>query len=185
MRIGKQRIPCCGLAAALAFTNSPWANPSMKIESTAFSDHGAIPAVHTCEGRDVSPPLAWHDVPEGARSLVLIVDDPDAPDPAAPKMTWVHWVVYNIPPTMAGFSEGITGKELPPGTLEGLNDWKATGYRGPCPPIGRHRYVHKLFALDTVLPDLKRPTKKQLEHAMRDHIIGGAELIGTYLKRSR
>jgi len=152
----------------------------MRITSTAFSNQGAIPALYTCEGKDISPPLVWTDVPAGAKSLALIVDDPDAPDPAAPKMTWVHWVLYNLPATYAGLPEGI--KTLPAGTKEGLNDWKRTGYGGPCPPIGRHRYYHKLYALDTVLPDLKAPTKAQLEQAMKGHVIGEAQLMGSYQK---
>jgi hypothetical protein len=112
--------------------------------------------------------------------LVLIVDDPDAPDPAAPKMTWVHWVLYNLPPKSDGLPEGA--KTLPAGGKEGVNDWKRTGYGGPCPPIGRHRYFHKLYALDTVLPDLKQPTKAKLEEAMKGHILSEARLMGTYQK---
>ncbi len=153
----------------------------MRLTSTAFVHQGAIPALYTCEGKDLSPPLAWTDVPPGARSLALIVDDPDAPDPAAPKMTWVHWVLYNLPASSGGLSEGT--KTLPEGTKEGVNDWKRTGYGGPCPPIGRHRYFHKLYALDTVLPDLKQPTKTKLEAAMKGHIVGEAQLMGTYLKK--
>lgn len=152
----------------------------MRITSTAFSDQSAIPVVYTCEGKDVSPPLAWSDIPVGAKSLVLIVDDPDAPDPAAPKMTWVHWVLYNLPASNGGLQEGV--KALPAGTKEGVNDWKRTGYGGPCPPIGRHRYFYTVYALDTVLPDLKQPTKAKLEAAMKGHIIGHAQLMGTYQK---
>jgi hypothetical protein len=113
------------------------------------------------------------------------VDDPDAPDPAAPKMTYVHWVLYNIPPDCAGLPEGVTSAELPAGTGEGLNDWKRTGYGGPCPPIGRHRYFHKLYALDIVLPDLGRTTKPALLTAMAGHEIARAELVGTYVKRGK
>ena len=153
---------------------------NMRITSTAFGHQGAIPAVYTCEGRDISPPLAWSDLPAGAKSLALIVDDPDAPDPTAPQMTWVHWVLYNLPATAGGLQEGV--KALPAGTKEGVNDWKRTGYGGPCPPIGRHRYFHKLYALDVVLPDLNRPTKVRLEEAMKGHIIGEAQLLGTYQK---
>lgn len=115
-------------------------------------------------------------------SLALIVDDPDAPDPRAPKMTWVHWVLYNLLPTTSGLSRAVKPGELPVGTLEGLNDWKRTGYGGPCPPVGRHRYFHKLFALDAMLPDLKTPTKAQLEKAMAGHVLAQAELVGTYEK---
>jgi Raf kinase inhibitor-like YbhB/YbcL family protein len=129
--------------------------------------------------------LAWTDVPAQAKSLALVVDDPDAPDPAAPKMTWVHWVLYNIPPTVSGLAEGIASGKLPAGTLEGLNDWKRTGYGGPCPPIGRHRYFHKLYALDTVLADLHKPTKATLEKAMDGHILAEAVLVGTYMRSKR
>jgi len=153
---------------------------SLILTSLAFAHLAAIPPKYTCQGADVSPPLSWSGVPAGAKSLALIVDDPDAPDPAAPKMTWVHWVLYNIPPTTSGLPEAV--KTLPPGTLEGLNDWQRTGYGGPCPPIGRHRYFHKLYALDIVLPDLKHPTKAQLEKAMAGHVLAEAQLIGTYEK---
>jgi Raf kinase inhibitor-like YbhB/YbcL family protein len=127
-------------------------------------------------------PLAWSGVPPATRSLVLIVDDPDAPDPAAPRMTWVHWVLYDIPADATGLAASIRRQDLPRGTREGLNDWKRTGYGGPCPPIGRHRYFHKLYALDVVLGDLDRPTKAQVEAAMKGHILASFELIGTYQK---
>jgi Raf kinase inhibitor-like YbhB/YbcL family protein len=156
---------------------------SLTITSTAFAPEGAIPSLYTCEGKDISPPLAWSGAPAAAKSFALIVDDPDAPDPAAPKMTWVHWVLYNIPPAASGLREGVQASALPPGTREGVNDWGRTGYGGPCPPIGRHRYFHKLYALDTVLPDLKRPNKAALEKAMQGHILAQAVLIGTYQKR--
>jgi Raf kinase inhibitor-like YbhB/YbcL family protein len=155
------------------------------VSSASFTHNGEIPAKHTCEGADVSPPLSWAEVPPGTKSFALIVDDPDAPDPQAPKMTWVHWVLYNLPASVNGLEEGISGKSLPPGTREGLNDWKRTGYGGPCPPIGRHRYFHKLYALDVELPDLHRPTKVQLEKAIEGHILAKAELIGTYQKKGK
>jgi hypothetical protein len=155
---------------------------TLSITSNAFENGGAIPSKYTCEGQDIAPALQWTGVPEKAKSLVLIVDDPDAPDPAAPRMTWVHWVLYNIPPKTGGLPEGAVAADLPPGTLEGRNDWKRTGYGGPCPPIGRHRYFHKLYALDTLLPDLKKPTKAAVESAMKGHIIETAELVGTYQK---
>ena len=152
----------------------------MRIISNAFSHEGAIPPIYTCEGKDISPPISWSDVPPGTMSLALIVDDPDAPDPLAPKMTWVHWVLYNLPPTSDGLPESV--KALPAGAGEGVNDWKRTGYGGPCPPTGRHRYFHKLYALDTMLPDLKQPTKAKLEEAMKGHILSEARLMGTYQK---
>lgn len=152
------------------------------LTSPSFAPNGAIPAKFTCEGDDRSPALQWSGVPAGTKSLALIVDDPDAPDPKAPRMTWVHWVLYDIPATTTGLPDGVTAAQLPPGTREGRNDWKRTGYGGPCPPIGRHRYFHKLYALDTVLPDLKHPSKAALEQAMEGHVLGKAELIGTYQK---
>jgi Raf kinase inhibitor-like YbhB/YbcL family protein len=154
---------------------------TLKLTSTAFAQGGEIPSRYTCDGQDVSPPLAWSGVPADAKSLVLIVDDPDAPDPAAPKMTWVHWVLYNIPTSASALPEAA--KQLPAGTLEGVNDWKRTGYGGPCPPVGRHRYFHKLYALDTVLPDLGRPSKAKLDAQIKGHIIAQADLVGTYQKR--
>jgi Raf kinase inhibitor-like YbhB/YbcL family protein len=153
---------------------------AMRLTSSAFTPGGVIPTRFTCDGSDVSPPLAWSQVPEGARSLALVVDDPDAPDPQAPKVTWVHWVVYNIPPESGGLGEGASSNDLPVGAIEGRNDWKRTDYGGPCPPIGRHRYVHKLYALDTVLPDLGHPTKAELLAAMVGHIVARAQLVGTY-----
>ena len=151
---------------------------SLTITSSAFAPSGAIPSLYTCEGKDISPPLAWSGAPAGTKSLALIVDDPDAPDPAAPKMTWVHWVLYNLPPSAARLAEGV--KSLPAGTAEGANDWQRTGYGGPCPPVGRHRYFHKLYALDTVLQGLSRANKAVLERAMQGHVIARAELVGTY-----
>jgi Raf kinase inhibitor-like YbhB/YbcL family protein len=154
----------------------------MQITSTAFANHGWIPAKHTCEGPDVSPALAWSGAPSGAKSFALIVDDPDAPDPAAPKMTWVHWVLYDIPASAAGLPEAVAPAALPKGTREGINDWKRTGYGGPCPPIGRHRYFFKLYALDAVLPDLGKPTKAKLEAAIRGHVLAETQIMGTYQK---
>jgi Raf kinase inhibitor-like YbhB/YbcL family protein len=153
----------------------------LTIESSAFQANGNIPRKHTCEGNDVSPPLAWRGEPGNTKSLALIVDDPDAPDPKAPKMTWVHWVVYNLPATAHALTEGESRK-MPAGARDGKNDWKRTGYGGPCPPIGRHRYFHKIYALDVELPDLHEPTKAQLEAAMKGHIVAQAELVGTYQK---
>jgi hypothetical protein len=172
------------LAAAGGIACAAERNTTMELSSSAFAQNADIPSQHTCEGGDQSPPLAWSGVPAGTQSLALIVDDPDAPDPAAPKMTWVHWVLYNLPPAATGLAAGKSRPaELPPGTREGLNDWQRTGYGGPCPPIGRHRYVHKLYALDTVLPVLQRPTKAALERAMQGHILAKAELVGHYTKR--
>ena len=155
---------------------------ALTLKSSAFPHNGAIPRRYTCQGGDVSVPLAWSGAPPATKSFVLIVDDPDAPDPKAPRMTWVHWVLYNLPPTATALQEGIRTGELPKGTLEGLNDWKRTGYGGPCPPIGRHRYFHKLYALGTLLPAMESATKTDLEQAMKGHVLEKAELIGTYQK---
>jgi Raf kinase inhibitor-like YbhB/YbcL family protein len=153
---------------------------ALTITSSAFTHNGTIPARYTCDDRDAAPPISWSGAPSGTQSFALIVDDPDAPDPKAPKMTWVHWVLYNIPASATGLPEGTTSRELPPGTKEGVNDWKRTGYGGPCPPVGRHRYFFKLYALDTMLPDLGQPTKAKLESAMEGHVLARAELVGTY-----
>jgi len=156
---------------------------AMKMESSAFANGGEIPACYTCDGDDLSPPLGWSGAPSNVRSLALIVDDPDAPDPAAPKMTWVHWVLYNLPPSAAGLPENVAS--LPAGTREGLNDWKRTGYGGPCPPIGRHRYFFKLYALDAVLNVSGTPTKAQIEKAMQGRMLAQAILIGTYQRSGK
>jgi Raf kinase inhibitor-like YbhB/YbcL family protein len=156
---------------------------SFSLRSPSFEHQGPIPAKHTCEGDDVAPPLAWSDPPAGTKSLALIVDDPDAPDPRAPKTTWVHWVLYNLPATARALPEGATAARLPPGTRQGVNDFGHDGYGGPCPPIGRHRYFHKLYALDVELTELPRPTKAQLEKSMLGHVLAEAQLIGTYEKR--
>lgn len=152
----------------------------MHIYSPVFTPDLGIPQRYTCDGRDVSPPLIWSGIPDKAKSLVLIVDDPDAPDPAAPRMVWVHWVLYNLPVTSSGLVEAVTRDDLPVGTCEGVNDWKRTGYGGPCPPVGRHRYYFRLYALDTVLSDLHQPSKAQLLHAMQGHVLVEADMIGTY-----
>jgi len=156
---------------------------SLVLTSSAFTHQGSIPQQYTCQGRDVSPPLSWSGAPDGTKGFVLIVDDPDAPDPAAPKRTWVHWVLYDIPSTVSGLPEAVTSAKLPPGTREGTNDWNRTGYGGPCPPAGRHRYFHKLYALDVELPDLGAAPKGEVEKAMEGHVLAKAELIGTYQKR--
>lgn len=155
-------------------------NMTLTLKSPDFVHQGEIPKIFTCDGNDSSPALSWSGVPQNTKSLVLIVDDPDAPDPAKPKMTWVHWLLYNIPPTAVELPQAVASADLPAGTHQGKNDWKRTGYGGPCPPIGRHRYFHKLYALDIELPDLHQPHKIQLEREMAGHVIGQAELIGTY-----
>ena len=153
---------------------------ALTLTTSAFSPGGSIPPQYTCDGSDIAPPLSWSGAPSGTKSFVLIVDDPDAPDPKAPKMTYVHWVLYNIPPSTTGLPEGATSRDLPSGAKEGKNDFKRIGYGGPCPPVGRHRYFFKLAALDTVLPDLGAATKAQVERAMDGHVLARAELMGTY-----
>ena len=153
------------------------------LTSPAFAAIGEIPEQYTCEGADRAPPLAWGGAPAGTESFALIVHDPDAPDPQAPRMTYVHWVLYDLPPDTSALAEGAA--PLPPGTCEGRNDWKRTGYGGPCPPMGRHRYFFKLYALDTMLGDLESPTKAKLEAAMKDHILAHVELIETYEKKRK
>ena len=157
----------------------------LTLSSSAFTPNGSIPSQYTCEGNDHSPALAWSGAPAGTRSFALIVDDPDAPDPAHPKMTWVHWVLYNLPASASGLPEGVAPEKLPPPTGQGVNDWKRTGYGGPCPPIGRHRYFFKLYALDAMLSDLATPTKADVERAMQGHVLAQAELVGTYEKAGK
>jgi len=163
-----------GADAALALT----------LTSPAYKPGAAMPSQYTCEGADVSPPLAWDGVPAGTKSLALILDDPDAPDPKAPKRVWVHWVLYNIPPEAKGLAENADRAGLPAGTVRGVADSGKAAYHGPCPPIGRHRYFHKLYALDTTV-DLAHATKADLEAAIKGHVLAQAELIGTYQKGDR
>ncbi len=172
-----QRILTFSLLFFLALTVNAM---DFEIHSPAFPDGGSIPPRYTCDGKDISPPLLWQGIPAGTRSLALIVDDPDAPDPAAPKMVWVHWVVHNMPAASSGLPEAASGHAMPPGAVEGYNDWKRIGYGGPCPPVGRHRYFFKLYALDTVIPVTTPLTKAELLAAMRGHVLAEAVLIGTY-----
>ncbi len=124
---------------------------AMTLNSAAFKPNGRIPSKYTCEGEDVSPPLAWEGVPEGTKSLALISRILTRPTPKAPKMIWIHWVVYNMPPSAKSLPESVGQAQLPQGTLLGLNDFKKMEHGRPCPPIGRHRYFHKLYALDITL----------------------------------
>jgi Raf kinase inhibitor-like YbhB/YbcL family protein len=151
-----------------------------ELMSPAFEYGSPIPSVYTCDGTDLSPPLSWSGVPEGTRSLALLVDDPDAPDPDAPKMVWVHWVLYNLPANTKGLVQAVTDSALPAAARHGLSDWKRSGYGGPCPPIGRHRYFFKLYALDVELPDLHEPNGPTLEQSIKSHVLAHAVLMGTY-----
>jgi Raf kinase inhibitor-like YbhB/YbcL family protein len=155
---------------------------AFQLSSPSFAHQGGIPSKFTCEGQDISPELRWSGAPQGTRSFALIVDDPDAPDPAAPKRVYVHWVVYNLPGDSDGLAEGVPVDRLPRETKPGQNDWHRTGYGGPCPPIGRHRYFFKLYALDVELPDLGDVDKMRLLGAIEGHVLDQAELIGTYQK---
>jgi len=148
----------------------------MKISSPAFSNEGDIPSIYTCDGANYSPPLQWTGVPESAKSLALIADDPDAP-----MGTWVHWVIYNIPVTTEGLAEQFSLEpELPDGTLQGMTDFGRVGYGGPCPPSGTHRYYFKLFALDTTIDSKPGIVRADLLKAMEGHILDSATLMGTY-----
>jgi Raf kinase inhibitor-like YbhB/YbcL family protein len=158
---------------------------TLKITSTAFKPGEAIPSQYTCEGKDVSPPLAWSGAPANTKSFALIVDDPDAPDPAKPQRVYVHWVIYNMPATAAALAENASKKGLSKGAVQGKNDWGKPEYGGPCPPIGRHRYFFKLYALDAELTGLSSATKTDLERAMKGHVLDSGELIGTYQKIER
>lgn len=152
----------------------------LTISSSAFEHNGSIPRKYTSQGENISPPLEWSDAPAATRSFVLIVDDPDAPDPRAVQVTWVHWVLYDIPSGIRSLSEDVAKHGLPAGTRAGINGWKRTAYGGPAPPIGRHRYFHRLLALDVVLPDLEYPAKARLLNAIKGHVLAESHLIGTY-----
>lgn len=182
----RSRLAARVLVALVALLGAPpigGEEMTFTLRSPVFPAQGEIPTRYTCEGDDVSPPLAWSDPPPGTRSFALIIADPDAPDPRAPKMTWIHWVVYDLPADARALEEGVG--RLPAGARSGTNDWKRTGYGGPCPPIGRHRYVHTLWALDAPLGDLGAPTRTSLERAMQGHVLAHAELVGTYAKQKR
>jgi Raf kinase inhibitor-like YbhB/YbcL family protein len=149
---------------------------SMEIKSQAFAQGSLIPAKHTCDGADVSPPLAWSGAPAGTKSFALISDDPDAP-----VGTWVHWVMWNIPAEARALEENVPKKDtLPNGARQGTTDFKRIGYGGPCPPSGTHRYYFKLYALDAALDLQASTTWKVLEKTMQGHILAQAELMGTY-----
>ena len=152
---------------------------TLKLTSTAFDEGGMIPAKYTCDGENVSPPLAWSGVPEAAKSLALVADDPDAPGG-----TWTHWVIYQIPATEKGLPENVPARDtLDDGARQGKNDFKKTGYGGPCPPSGTHRYFFKLYALDTD-PNLPPgATKDQLLKATEGHVVAQGQLMGRYKRQ--
>jgi hypothetical protein len=149
---------------------------AIQVTSSAFEEGGMIPKKYTCDGEDISPPLQWSGIPEGAVSLALISDDPDAP-----RGTWVHWVLFNLPPDTGSLQEKIPPlKTLPNGGIQGITDFRRIGYGGPCPPSGTHRYFFKLYALDTKVDLNPGATKEQLLKAMKDHILAEGQLMGKY-----
>lgn len=149
----------------------------MHIKSPAFRNHGPIPQRFSCEGADISPPLFIDAIGMKARSLAIVVQDRDAPRGA-----FVHWVVYNLPPTTEELPENVTRATLPPGAQLGTNGFERVGWAGPCPRLGgrKHHYAFTLYALDVALPDLSAPTRDELLQAMQGHIVAEAELVGTY-----
>jgi len=154
-----------------------------RLHSSAFTHEAAIPARHTCDDVDLSPALEWTGAPAETRTFALLVDDPDAPDPAAPRRVWVHWIRYNIPGQTSGLEEGAGNRALQGGAREALTDSDALGWQGPCPPIGRHRYFFRLYALDAALPDLgPKARRADFERAIDGHVLGTAVLMGTYAR---
>ena len=176
-----------GAAGSAASIDTGLGSNSMtiKVTSSAFQQGGSIPSQYTCEGKDISPPLAWSGAPANAKTIAMIVDDPDAPDPAKPQRVYVHWVVYNIPVSTTSLPENAAKSGMPKGAVQGKNDWGKPEYGGPCPPIGRHRYFFKFYALDTELTGLSGATKADLERAMKGHVVDSGELMGTYQKSGK
>ena len=172
-------------ATSTAITDTGSETMALKVTSSGFQPNGSIPSQYTCEGKDISPPLAWSGAGGNTKSFALIVDDTDAPDPAKPQRVYVHWVVYNLPASATGLAENASKTGLPKGAVQGKNDWGKAEYGGPCPPIGRHRYFFKLYALDTALTGLSSPTKTDLERAMKGHVVDSGELVGTYQKSGK
>jgi Raf kinase inhibitor-like YbhB/YbcL family protein len=180
-------VAAVALALVAASTQSTPGRAALPLQltSTRFTDGGAIPPEYTCEGQNSSPPLSWSDVPEGTQGFALVVSDPEAPDPSAPRRVFVHWVLYNLPAATRGLAEGIRAGTVPEGAAEGVNDDGKIGYTGPCPPVGKHHYHFDLYALDTTLQGLASPTRADLERAMVRHVVARAELVGTYQKAQK
>jgi hypothetical protein len=172
----------CLVAASCANNSQPVKEPAMNIQitSAAFAEAQPIPNQYTCAGPDVSPPLAWSGAPAGTKSFALIADDPDAP-----VGTWVHWVIYSLPPTATSLAESTPpSRELPDGSKQGINDFGNIGYGGPCPPPGKpHRYFFKIYALDAALNLKSGATKKELLRTMEGHVLGEGQLMGTYQRK--
>jgi Raf kinase inhibitor-like YbhB/YbcL family protein len=163
-------------ATAFAMTTT---TSTLQVTSPAFQQGQPIPAKFTCDGANISPPLQWGQPPAGAKSLALIVDDPDAP-----QGTWVHWILFNLPPTTEGLMESASNDaDFPKNALEGINDFRKTGYGGPCPPSGTHRYFFRLYALDTLLALPADAKRADVDRAMAGHVLAQGELMGTYGKR--
>jgi hypothetical protein len=173
------------LLALLAIPAALAAQAEFQLRSPAFENGGEIPARYTCEGGNTSPPLAWSDPPPGTKSFALILRDPDVPDPAAPRMTWIHWVVYAIPAEARSIDEAAGAQKAPGGGHHARNDWKKPDYGGPCPPIGRHRYHFTLYALDLPPSNFATPPHATLWDRLKGHVIGKAELMGTYQKTAK
>jgi len=180
-----QRIRERAIHIIRSLPEDPRSTMPFTISSPAFAPNDPIPAKYTCEGVDISPPLEWSGAPDGTRSFALIIDDPDAPDPAKPQRVYVHWVAYNIPASTTKLPDNAAKTGLPRGAMHGTNDWGKQTYGGPCPPIGRHRYFFKLYALDAELKGLNNPTKTQVEKAMKGHALDNTEVIGTYEKAKK
>ncbi len=162
------------------YAGSAWkGGTNMQITSPAFEEGGPIPAKYTCDGQDISPPLAWKNAPDGTKSFALISDDPDAPMSA-----WVHWVAFNIPPELTGLQENVRKEaEAKNGVRQGNNSWPRMGYGGPCPPSGTHRYYFKLYALNALLDLKPGATKAEVLQAMKGHVLAEAHLMGKYKRR--
>jgi Raf kinase inhibitor-like YbhB/YbcL family protein len=171
--IGRPQVDTMAASAAATRLN---------LSSSAFAANGSIPTKYTCEGPGISPPLAWSGAPSSTKSFALIVEDPDAPDPAKPTRLVSHWVAYNIPATTTTLPDNASKTGMPAGSAQGSNGQGTKVYMGPCPPIGRHRYFFKLSALDTQLTGLNNPKKADLEKAIQGHVVAAGELIGTYQK---
>jgi Raf kinase inhibitor-like YbhB/YbcL family protein len=169
----------------VATTAASTAATTLNLSSPAFVANGSIPTKYTCEGAGVSPPLAWSRAPSSTKSFALIVEDPDAPDPAKPTRVVSHWVAYNIPATTTALAENASKTGMPAGSAQGVNEGNKPFYMGPCPPIGSHRYFFKLYAIDTVLTGLKNPKKANLQQAIQKHVVDSTQLIGTYQKAKK
>lgn len=178
-----QKVVVCVIAVLimicpLAVSAELKGGKEMKINvgSAAFTEGGMIPRQYTCDGADISPPLSWSTLPEGTKSIAIIVDDPDAP-----AGTWVHWLLYNLPPDLKGLSENVPAqKTLANGGMHGMTDFRRIGYGGPCPPSGTHRYFFKVYVLDSILGLFPGAIKKRLLSAMEGHILAEGELMGRY-----